>query len=411
MNRRTFLAGAAAFQAQAGPGFEYRSLFCYAWDVLDEGVAAFARLVKETGLTHISLASSYHEGKVLTPHNPKRRVYFVEEGAIYFPPSPQHFGRSSMKPKVSRLTAGRDIWREITEACQAQGIRTTAWTVSLHNAHLGSTYPQHTTENAFGDRYIHALCPGQPAVVDYLRALAGNLASYATDAIDFESFEFIPYKHYAFIEKEGIEVTPMANLLLSLCFCEGCLAAAKRAAVDGGNVRAAVRKWLEAYFDGGERDRSPVEAKFASIPGLTDYLQVRFGILEHCLSEVAAAVHTHKKKVIYMIMRDRFPDYTAGIDLGKLARHVDAIEYLFYARRPEQAPQVVREIRTAAGTNVNVYLIVRPGHPDAKEATDVARLTQATFRAGAKGISYYNFGLFERSHMNWVRQAVRACCL
>ena len=36
-----------------------------------------------------------------------------------------------------------------------------------------------------------------------------------------------------------------------------------------------------------------------------------------------SAVRAHKKTVIYMIMRDRFPDYTAGIDLGKLSRHAE----------------------------------------------------------------------------------------
>ena len=55
-----------------------------------------------------------------------------------------------------------------------------------------------------------------------------------------------------------------------------------------------------------------------------------------------------------------------------------------------------------------MYLIARPGYPDAKEAADVVRLTRVAFEAGAKGISYYNFGLFERSHMNWVQQAIRA---
>jgi hypothetical protein len=391
---------------RAASSVKYQSLFCYPWDVLDEGPAAFARLVKEAGLTHISLASTYHEGKVLAPHNPRRRVYFVEEGAIYMPPSPRYFGRTRMKPRVSRWTAGRDAWKEITEACRAQGVGTTAWTVSLHNSYLGWTYPQYTTQNAFGDRYVHALCPAHPAVVEYLRALAGNIASYATDAIDFESFEFISYEHYAFLEKEGIEVTPMANLLLSLCFCEGCLGAAKRAGVDGGKVQAAVKRRLEVYFEGEERDRAPVETQLASVPGLADYLEVRFGSLENCFKEVAAAVREHKKKVIYMIMGDRFPNYTAGIDLARIAAHADSIEFLFYGRRPEQAPAAVRNIHSATKRNAEIYLVVRPGYPDAQNAAGVIRLAQAAAQAGATGVSYYNFGLFERSHLGWVRQAV-----
>ncbi len=64
-------------------------------------------------------------------------------------------------------------------------------------------------------------------------ALAANLAHYSIDAVDFEAFHFIPYRHYSFAEKEGIEVTPFAGLLLSLCFCEACNSAARRRRVNG----------------------------------------------------------------------------------------------------------------------------------------------------------------------------------
>lgn len=410
MQRRTFLTGAAlagpsGAALTAGSKIGYQSLFCYPWDVLDEGPAAFARLVKGTGVTHIAMASTYHEGKVLAPHNPRRRVYFIEEGAIYLPPNPRYFGNTKMKPRVSRWTSGRDAWKEITEACAAQGVRSTAWTVSLHNSYLGWTYPQYTTMNAFGDRYVHALCPAHPAVVEYLRALAGNIASYSTEAVDFESFEFVGYKHYAFLEKEGIEITPLGNLLLSLCFCEGCLAAAKRLRVDGAKVREAVKRRLEIYFEQGDHDRSPVETRLSSVPGLSDYLQARFRSLEDSFRQVAEAVRAHKKKAIFMVMGDSFPNYTAGIDLGRIARHADAIEFLFYARPPEQAPAVMRNLRKAAGPAVRIYFVLRPGYPDAKDAAGLVKLAQASAQAGASGVSYYNFGLFERSHMDWIRQA------
>ena len=63
----------------------YLSLYCYMWDILDEGINSFTRLVKDAGLTNISLASTYHGGKALQPHNRKNHVYFIEEGGGLLP--------------------------------------------------------------------------------------------------------------------------------------------------------------------------------------------------------------------------------------------------------------------------------------------------------------------------------------
>jgi hypothetical protein len=416
MQRRHLLKAAATlpFAARYGSTLgaaahpNYFSLFCYVWDVLDEGPAAFARLAGTTGLTHVSLASSYHAGKALLPHNSRRHVYFVEDGAVYFQPDSRFFAKTRMKPRVSRLAEGRNPFREIAQACQGRGIRTTAWTVSLHNTYLGSAYPEYTTRNAFGDRYVHALCPSQPGVLDYMRALCANLASYPIDAVDFESFQFIPFRHYAFVEKEGIQLAPFAHLLVSVCFCEACLAAAKRHGVNGAAVAESTREWLTQYFDGKHRDTCKIEAGIASVAGLADYLEMRFSVLENCLREATGPLRESKKKVIYLIGSDQQLDHAGGIDLRRLAKHADAVEYMFYARPPEDAPAVVRNVRNAVGPGVPVYLILRPGYPDAEDAATVARLTRAALAAGAEGVSYYNFGLIERSHMEWVRDAIRS---
>ena len=66
------------------------------WDVLDEGINSFAHLVKDAGLNNISMASTYHGGKSLNPHNRKNHVYFIEEGAIYFKPSGGFFDKTKM---------------------------------------------------------------------------------------------------------------------------------------------------------------------------------------------------------------------------------------------------------------------------------------------------------------------------
>ena len=388
---------------------KYLSLYCYMWDVLDEGINSFAHLVKDAGLNNISMASTYHGGKSLNPHNRKNHVYFIEEGAIYFKPSGGFFDKTKMKPRVSRLVAERDYWKDIVTACEKRGIGTTAWSVFLHNSYLGATYPECTTQNVFGDHYLHSLCPSQPAVMDYMRALAQNLAAYPIQAVEFECFDFTPFHHYSFLEKEGTKLTPFADLLMSICFCPACLLQAKQRHVKGGAVAKLTKSWLEQYFEGKHRQERALESEIATIPGLAEYLQMRFEVLANCFAEVTETLKAQDKRAIYIVIdQEQRLNYMRGLDLVQVGSHMDAIEVLFYHRKLADAPGIVRKIRRATGNIPEVYFAVRPGYPDADRATDVVRMTDAVVDAGVNGISYYNFGLLEKFHLNWVKQAIRA---
>ena len=63
----------------------YRSLYTYAWDVLDIGVNAFVEQALSLGISDVSLATSYHAGKFIRPHAKHApKVIFPEDGVVYF---------------------------------------------------------------------------------------------------------------------------------------------------------------------------------------------------------------------------------------------------------------------------------------------------------------------------------------
>jgi hypothetical protein len=380
---------------------EYFSLYCYLWDAVDKGLDRFSRVAQELGLTHISVAASYHGGKALLPHNSKQPVYFIEDGAVYFHPTSRFFTGTRMRPLVSHLVKQRDYFGDLVEKCRKRGVKATAWTVALHNTYLGTNYPEISTQNVFGNRYLHSLCPSQPGVIAYLRGLARSLAAYDIDAVEFETFEYVPFRHYAFLEKEGIAVTPMACLLLSLCFCSACQAVAKKRGVSTRLLAKAVKEWLREYFAGKNRSTAPVKELLHQISGLNEYLEVRFNVLGAAFEEISALLHEHDKKVVFLtIGQEEARDYLTGVDLRGVAQHADAIETLFYARRSDEAPLVVKALHKASGTDRPVYCAIRPGYPDASSSSDV-------LGAGAAGVSYYNFGLLEETHMPWIRNAIQ----
>ena len=62
------------------------SVWAYPWDLHDIGLDRALGLLADQGVTMVSLATSYHAGRFLQPGNPKRRVYFPEDGTVYYQP-------------------------------------------------------------------------------------------------------------------------------------------------------------------------------------------------------------------------------------------------------------------------------------------------------------------------------------
>src|SRR5262245_66207379 len=115
----------------------YRAMYAYPWDLADEGVSKVTGHVEALGLNAITIAGSYHAGKFLRPHGSSGRVYFPEDGTIYFNADSSAYG--SIQPVVSRITCERDVLRELT----ANGrLATHVWLVLLHNTRLGAAHPE-----------------------------------------------------------------------------------------------------------------------------------------------------------------------------------------------------------------------------------------------------------------------------
>ncbi|MCO5216026.1 MAG: hypothetical protein M9950_07710, partial [Thermomicrobiales bacterium] len=76
-------------------------IFTYPWELADHGYDKSLHEIASAGFTNVNLAMQYHNGKFLLPRNPKRRVYYAEDGAISFRPDPSRYG--VMKPRTHSL--------------------------------------------------------------------------------------------------------------------------------------------------------------------------------------------------------------------------------------------------------------------------------------------------------------------
>ena len=201
----------------------HRSMWTYAWDLLDIGYdKALGELRDRAGVNAISLATSYHAGRFVQPRSPKRKVYFPEDGTIYFHPRPARWEEIRIKPKVAEvILEGGDVLRELVRRRDAGGLKVCCWTVCLHNTRLGMLHPGAVTRNAFGDPNYYNLCPSNADARAYVCALVEDLThSYQPDIVELESPSFMGFAHGYHHDKDGVGLTAEDEFAMSLCFCE-----------------------------------------------------------------------------------------------------------------------------------------------------------------------------------------------
>src|SRR5918998_2767161 len=245
------------------------SILAFASDLHDEGTGTVLDNVQNrAGVNGLTMAVAYHDARDLFPHNPLRKVRYLEGGAVFFPPDTARY--EGLQPLVSELARSGDPLGELCEAAGERGMRVNAWAVFLHNDRLGFAHPECATQNAFGDRYLTDLCPSNPDVRAYARTLASDIARYEVSTILAESLHFHGLAHGYHHERYFEELGTVGTYLLGLCFCVHCLEAAHRAGVDAEMLQHSVRNELERRFAGdgsGEGSEELARDRLAAFGG------------------------------------------------------------------------------------------------------------------------------------------------
>ncbi|MEM2876103.1 MAG: hypothetical protein QXL67_04025, partial [Candidatus Bathyarchaeia archaeon] len=140
----------------------YASVYLHGWDVVDEGVDDVLSRIDSFGFNAVNLAVSYHSGRYILPHNPRQRVYFAEEGVVYFEPHNENYMNTILKPQRSEKYAGVDILKSIVERAKDYNMKINAWTICNHNSSFVKQHP----EVGILDPYLHTdynwMCPNNP---------------------------------------------------------------------------------------------------------------------------------------------------------------------------------------------------------------------------------------------------------
>jgi hypothetical protein len=386
----------------------YRAIYAYPWNLADEGVPEVIGTVKALGIDTITLAGSYHAGKFLHPHGRSGRVFFPEDGTVYFTADLARYG--TITPVPNSLVGARDILREIAETSQ---IATNVWLVLLHNSRLGALHPQSTVRNAFGDRYIYTLCPSAPEVRAYAVALCSDVTgNYPVSGISLETPGFLPFVHGYHHEFAMVRPNRWLDSRLGLCFCDHCVRGAEAAGIDASRLQARVREDVDAYLAGEVDFPDDMAEAFwlsdvATNQTLSAYLHWRCDVVTSLVAEIRASVRADASvAVIPSVARPTSGAWYEGSDLRALAEAAGIVEACFYEKRVERiradAFDSGRRLK-GAGT---LRGILRPSFPDLETRSDVIAAARALRDAGVSGIAFYNYGMLRRANLGWIADAL-----
>jgi hypothetical protein len=386
------------------------TLWVYPWDVVDDPGAADE--IAALGLGRVSLAASYHATRALLPHNPRRKVLLARHAAAYFEPDPAAYVGLRLRPATPGWVAP-DSFGTALASLRASGEKINAWIVVLHNTRLGEANPDLVIENAFGDRYTHALCPAQAEVRAYASALVADIAvHYPVDGLELEACGYMGVEHLSHHEKAGVQLDLLHRFLLSLCFCRACTAAMASGGIDPNVTRAAVRAACDAFLEGGMASIEAPEAVAARLAAILgeDTAQrlvcMRDRVTFELHDQIAAALGPGLPGVVISAGASV---YEAGAGVGAdprgLAARADRVLMpLLMLGDDASEATTTRMVEAVAGhAKVDIGVAVFP--PTITDADQLARRVRRLAAAGAQGIHYYHYGLCSRLNLGWIADA------
>ena len=386
------------------------SIWAYPWDLNDIGLDQSLARIRDAGLNMVSLATSYHAGRFLQPGNPRRRVYFPQDGTVYYRIDPARWqGHEILPLQADIVDSEGDMLAALIARREAGGPAVSCWTVCLHNTRLGMLHPAHVMRTAHGDAHHYGLCPSSPAVREYVCTMVSEISHrYHPDRIELESLDFMGFAHGYHHEKDGLGLLAEDNFLLGVCFCAHCLTRAAAAGIDAETARETVAALLDDAFarelPQAQFPGFPAEgvAAFAPYPVLATYLDWRCEPVTSLIAAIKAVTNPDTA----LLLIDAEGTWWSGINLPDIIPHIDGILHCAYVTPPTEIGPLLARTRAALGPDKTLIAGFQVFHPTVADAADLANRAART-RGHADGLNFYNLGLIPAVRLNWVKQALQ----
>ncbi len=381
----------------------YRAVYACAWDLAEIGVSSALDRFGSLGLDTVTAAGSYHAGKFLRPHGKTGKVYFPEDGVVYFRPNPtvrRNYADSAFDDRRRRRRRAR------AHGPGSIGDERLAGASAQHPARRA--HPESSVANAFGDRYVYSLCPSAPDARAYAIGFALDVTeSYPVAGISLETPGFLPYAHGYHHEFALNRPNRWLDSQLGLCFCEHCSAGAKRVGLRIEALRRQVAADIEAYLASDVDFPDDMAEAFWLADARADrelcaFLDWRCAVVTSLVREIRDTVRKSATvAVIPSVARPTGGAWYEGSDLRALAEVAGIIEACFYepgaARIRADLHDLKRRLR-GVGT---LRGILRPAFPDLEAKSEFLGAMRSLGAAGIREVAFYNWGHIRDANLDW----------
>lgn len=389
------------------------SMYVHPWDLFDEGPGSVLENLREIGVSTISVATSYHAGRYILPHNPVRKVFVAEEGVVYFDFKHEYFVGSVIKPCKTRKFGDRDVLKEVCEYSKSYGVDVSSWTVLLHNRRFALKYPELALVDPFGCRDENFLCPNRPESRAYVLALSENIVgSYDVGSIQLESAAYpAGIAHGNHHENFGVRIDPTVSYLFSMCYCDHCRRKALEHNLDLDEKLPAIRKILAEKIN-EDSDRPADLAEEGVLLDLQRYgLEKIHDFKAACTEEVYSLVSDGVKEVDPNVSVEAIVDSATHFNQGFSFEHVppglDGVDLVaYYPETSEVVRRVVGALSKVKG-ETRIYPCIRITYPVVRDNAQLAEVVGALSRLDISGINFYNYGWATTSRLKALGDMLR----
>jgi hypothetical protein len=305
-------------------------------------------------------------------------VSVLPGASLNITPRRERYG--ALVPSATAAPALQDALLRFRGACAREGVRFRAWIVGLHHDGLAAAHPAAAARLLDGSLAGHSLCPSSPEAVEYVAALAADVAAQLQpELIDLEAGLYPAWEPAYTLTLSLAPLSEPARLYGAQCFCAAC-----RTLLGAGAVE------LE------QRARAAAGAPFSSpaAPGAEDPLlpadlgRARSAGVSHLVGAVAAAVHAQGS---LLRVFGSGPPRQAELQ-GLSERAVEAADAVLLGCGPLAGDELSARFAglrgLVGGRSATVSTNWAPERTPSALAADVARLA-----AGADGLALYNLSL------------------
>lgn len=394
-----------------------RAIHVFPWDAALEGAAATIDALAALRSNTLLLSVNYHRARLFRPRQPGLGFYSRPVDWLDFEPDATLYPRGFAMPPVNPDRAVVKAVYESKDHGRRGGLVFIASVIGCHNTTIGLARPECTVQNAFGNRYAFALCPGHPEVRAYLCGLVRDVCrNLAPDAVLLDSFSFLNAVHREHHELMFVPPGPVGEHLLALCFCEHCRGHAVRQGVDANAIQAAVRRLVEAALqhEGHVGDAGFDEAELAALlmeePELHEFEQVRQMLVRSLLEEVREAARQSGCEVDINSGLLARPSARAWTEGGPLRDRAQACRLVYVQAHFRQTAQSRQDLAWA-GTVLppeRLVLATMMSGDFVNSAAELRARVEYAAGLGAAGVSLYNYGLLTSRRLGWIRDAFAA---